>query len=110
MGNTETSAPAPPPPFPDDWEQLSGDERYQFFANGWASTQGKPFASDEMAQRYQKSAQRMIDVIALKEPDRVPAYLLSEGLILNNAGIQPIDVFYNQDKYSCRRPENACGF
>lgn len=99
MENTEATAPAGPPPFPENWNEMSGDEKFQYYTTSWASTEGKPFASPEAADAYRKRAQRMLDVIALKEPDEVPVYLLAEGFTLEHGGIQPVDAFYHMDRY-----------
>jgi len=98
MKKQEAPAPAPTP-FPENWDQMTGDEKFQYFASGWTSTAGKQFASPEIAEAYQKRTQRFLDVIALKEPDEVPVYLLAEGFILEHGGIQPVDTFYHPEKH-----------
>lgn len=99
MEKTDAPALAGPPPLPENWDQMTGDEKFQYYATGWATTEGKPFASPEIAEQYQKRARRFLDVIALKEPDEVPVYLLTEGYTLENGGILPVDAFYHMDKY-----------
>lgn len=90
--------PSGPPPLPESWSDMTGDEKYQFFAEGWSSTAGKPFASPEIAAVYERRAKRWLDVIALKEPDQVPKLLLNGEFIQENAGCKPVDSFYNQEK------------
>lgn len=99
MDKNNASAPALPPPFPENWATMTGDEKYQFFANGYASTEGKAFESPEIAEKFSKRAQRFLDVIALKEPDEVPVYFFSEGFDLDYSGIKPVDLFYNHEDY-----------
>jgi len=77
---------------------MSGDERYQHLADGFVSTEGKPFATPEIAEKYRQRAQRYLDVVALNEPDEVPVAFMGDGFFLENAGIKPVDVFYDQEK------------
>lgn len=99
MGKNEISLPVGPPPLPTNWHEMTGDEKYQYYAGGWAATEGKPFESPEIAELYRKRAQRILDVVALKEPDEVPAFLFTEGYVLEYSGILPVDAFYHMDKY-----------
>jgi uroporphyrinogen-III decarboxylase len=59
---------------------------------------GKTFASREAAETFQRRAQRWMDIIALKEPDRVPALLVAEGAVADYAGITQADIFYSPEK------------
>lgn len=99
MENVEPNPPMGPPPFPDNWEEMTGDEKYQYFIDGYVATEGKPFASPEIAEKYHKRAQRWVDVVALKEPDEVPTLLIAEGFLLDYSGRKAVDTFYNPEKY-----------
>jgi uroporphyrinogen-III decarboxylase len=98
MGPPPEGMPPMPPPLPENWASMTGDEKFKFFAEGWAGTEGKPFASPEIAAKYKLRAQRWLDVVALKEPDEIPCTILPEGFVLENAGTQPVDTFYNVEK------------
>jgi len=89
---------AGPPPLPDNWFQMSGDEKYNHLSTSWASTEGKPFASPEIEAAYRRRAQRWLDVVALKKPDRVPSYFLNGEFATNYAGCKPSVRFYDQEK------------
>jgi uroporphyrinogen-III decarboxylase len=97
--NVRIKPPAPPKrEFPDNFSSMSPDEKYQFFVKDWMSTENKPFESEEVAQRYRRRAQRWVDVVALKEPDRIPIFTMSEGFIVNQTGISYRDTFYDNEK------------
>lgn len=87
-----------PPPLPENWGSLSGDEKFNYFTSNWASTKNKPFVSEEVAEKYGKSAQRWLDVLALKEPDIVPALSMFSGYIHEHAGVKPAAAFYDPAK------------
>ena len=62
------------------------------------TTKGKTFVTREVAETFQRRAQRWMDIIALKEPDRVPVLLVAEGAVAEYAGITQADIFYNPEK------------
>lgn len=91
----------PPPPqreLPENFGSLSPDEKYQYFINDWSSTDNKHFSSKNAALAYQRRTQRWADVIALKTPDRVPCFTMSEGFVVEDSGITYKDTFYNNEK------------
>lgn len=90
--------PPGPPPLPADWFKMSGEEKYNYLSAAWASTEGKPFISSETEACYQRRARRWLDVVALKKPDRVPAYFLNGEYALAYGGCRPADRFYDQQK------------
>ena len=63
-----------PPPLPANWSGMNGDEKYEYLSTAWASTEGKSFASAEIGEAYRRRAQRWLDVVTLRKPDRVPDY------------------------------------
>lgn len=91
--------PAGPPPFPPNWEDMTGDEKYNYFVSLYTSTRGKPFPTPEIAEKYAKRTQRIIDVIELREPDEVPVFFTAEGFVVEHAGKKPVDSFYDHDAY-----------
>lgn len=92
------AAPAGPPPLPDEWASYTADQKFEYLTSSWASTEGKPFKSDEIAEKFARRAKRYLDVLALKEPDRVPACLMVDGFLRENAGIKPAAPFYDAPK------------
>lgn len=87
-----------PPPMPGNWSTMTGDQRFEFMAGGWATAKGKSFTSSEIAKKYELRTKRWLDVVALKEPDKVPVTFLSDGFVVENAGLKPVDSFYNPEK------------
>lgn len=90
--------PPGPPPMPENWSSMTGDEKFDYYTTGWASASGMSFASPEVAKRYELSAERWLDILALREPDQVPNMFLTDRFVLANAGIKPVDPFYNPAK------------
>ncbi len=94
----ENPAPMGPPPLPENWTEMTGDEKYQYLSTQWASAEGKSFASSEVAEKYERRAQRWLDVIALKKPDQVPEISLPGEFALEHAGNKAVDTFYHPEK------------
>ncbi|MFH0730417.1 MAG: uroporphyrinogen decarboxylase family protein [Pseudomonadota bacterium] len=92
------SMPQVPPPLPESWSSMTGEEKHRYLINGWASTEGKPFRSSEIEEKYKRLTKRWLDAVALKEPDRVPKMFLSEDYIMEYAGCKAADTFYDQEK------------
>ena len=59
---------------------------------------GKTFASREVAETFRRRAQRWMDIIALKKPDRVPNLLLADGVVIEHAGFKQADAFYRPER------------
>ena len=83
---------------PKNWNQLTPDERREARFAEWLSTEGKPFATPAVAEKYQHRAQRLKDAIQLGKPDRVPCLLVAGGLIAQYAGVTHGEMFYDYDK------------
>jgi hypothetical protein len=83
---------------PENWNRLAPDERFEARFAEWLSTEGKSFATPEVAHNYQLRAQRLKDVIQLKKPDLVPCLLTAGGLIAQYAGVTHGEMFYDYDK------------
>jgi hypothetical protein len=99
----QKGTPPGPPPLPDNWSTMTAEEKFQYLAAGWASTKGKTFESQEIAESYQRRAQRWLDIVALKKPDRVPEYISTGEFGRKRAGLKPADTFYQPEKAA-----NAC--
>ncbi|MEN8242702.1 MAG: uroporphyrinogen decarboxylase family protein [Chloroflexota bacterium] len=89
--------PTPVSVFPDNWVAMSIDEKYDFFKGVMLSTEDKAFVNAEVAEKYKRRMTRLYDAVELKEPDRVPTLLLSEGYIARRAGYSQADYFYNTE-------------
>lgn len=102
MSNENTAPPEGmpqgPPPLPETWNDMTGDEKRRHFLDVISSTDGKPFLSPEIAEKYKQRMKRWLDALALKEPDQVPKLILAGEFIFNNAGCKPVDGFYDQKK------------
>ena len=63
------------PNLPENWAQLSPEEKRQHRLNGYLSTEGKDFIDSEAEKAYKRRTQRMVDVLNVREPDMVPVIL-----------------------------------
>jgi uroporphyrinogen-III decarboxylase len=92
--------PTAPAPFsyPENFYSMTPDEKYEIFCNISMTANSKTFISQEVAETFQRRSQRWMDVLALKEPDRVPAMLIAEGAVTQYAGITQADIFYSPEK------------
>ncbi|MFH0727074.1 MAG: uroporphyrinogen decarboxylase family protein [Pseudomonadota bacterium] len=90
--------PLGPPPLPDSWLNMTGEEKRQYLIGSWSSIEGKPFQSPEIAEKYKQRTRRWLDAVALKEPDQVPILFLPQYFVLENARCKPVDGFYDQEK------------
>jgi len=83
---------------PENWNELTADEKMEARFAGWISTEDKEFETKEAAEAYRERAQRFYDVIRLKQPDHVPVTLTSGGVVAEHAGMTHGDFFYDYDK------------
>lgn len=83
---------------PANWDKMSATERRAARTNSWVEAKDKKFASPRVAANYRLRAQRVVDLIALKKPDRVPCLPWVAGFIATHAGISPHDVMYDYNK------------
>lgn len=86
------------PPLPENWNELRGDEKYNFFKKTLLSTEDKEFESAEVAETYHRRVKRWFDVVEVKEPDQVPNTMIMEGYIAKYSGLTQADFFYRSDK------------
>ena len=83
---------------PENWAEMTPEEKRAHRLKSFASTEGKKFVSPEAEKAYKVRAQRMVDVFNLKEPDRVPVTLPVGNLPLLMAGLNSHDAMYNIEK------------
>lgn len=82
----------------DNWAKMTPDEKFEARLDRWLSTEDKKFATPEAAERYQQRVQRFIDIIKLKQPDRIPSVLRVAGFVAEYAGVTHGEMFYDYDK------------
>lgn len=83
---------------PENWSKMTPDEKLQYRLDLYLSTEGKPFATPEAAALYKERAQRYVDVLLLKEPDRVPRVPAIGDYVANYTGVSKAEFFYDYDK------------
>ncbi|HEY4752526.1 MAG TPA: hypothetical protein VIH37_04520, partial [Candidatus Limnocylindrales bacterium] len=83
---------------PDNFASLTQEEKIDARLADWVSTEGKPFASPEVAELYRQRAQRYADVMRLRQPDRVPTTTVTGDLQQHFMGVTPADFFYDYPK------------
>jgi uroporphyrinogen-III decarboxylase len=83
---------------PDNFASLTQEEKIDARLADWASTEGKPFASPEAAEKYQLRARRYADVIRLRQPDRVPTTAFTGDLQQHLTGTTLAEYFYDYPK------------
>jgi len=64
----------------------------------WARGEGIRFESQKAAQNYNKLTRRWLDVLALKQPDRIPGLVFGEGGIVTGPEIDQAGMFYDSPK------------
>jgi uroporphyrinogen-III decarboxylase len=83
---------------PENWNKMTPDEKLEYRLAGWASTEGKPFATPEAAALYSERAERWIKVLKLQTPDRVPVAISVGDFLANYTNTPKGDLFYDYDK------------
>lgn len=76
-----------PAGLPDNWLELTPEQKRQHRLNTLLNTEGINFVSPEAEKMYKIRAQRTIDVTNVEEPDEVPVRLPTGGLPLRLYGI-----------------------
>jgi len=83
---------------PENFATLTPELKLEARLADWMSTDGKPFASPEAAEKYHARAKRYADVIQLREPDRVPTTAFTGDLQQHFTGATLGDYFYDYPK------------
>ncbi len=83
---------------PEDWAQLTPEQKRQRRLENLTNTKGMNFASPEAEKAYKVRTQRMVDVYNLREPDRVPVNLPVGNLPLTMAGLNAHTAMYDYEK------------
>ena len=82
----------------DNWAQMTKEERRKYRLDNFLSTEGRKFVSPEAEKMYRIRAQRIVDVMNVEEPDRLPVNLPVGSLPLTLYGLSTYDSFYNHEK------------
>jgi uroporphyrinogen-III decarboxylase len=86
------------PQFSEDWDNMTGDKKYDFLSKSYVSSENRIFSTKEIEETYKRRAQRWVDVLENRKPDRVPNFILPEGYIAKYAEISMKDAWYNSEK------------
>lgn len=82
---------------PENWKDMTRDERREYRLAQWARTDDKEFDNDEAAQTYAANARRIIDVLNLEEPDRVPRFFDAAGFVGQYSNVTKRQMFFDYD-------------
>jgi len=85
-------------PLPDNWIQMTSEEKMDARLSGWISTEDKKLETFEIVQQYKERTQRYRDVVKLQQPDRVPIILSAGNYVADYSNISHGDMFYDYDK------------
>jgi hypothetical protein len=80
---------------------MTGDEKYAYHAKHWVAPKNAVFNTPEIEALYQKRAQRILDAVALREPDEVPVYFLAEGYVMAHGKLPSKAAFYDIEQFIC---------
>jgi hypothetical protein len=83
---------------PGNWTQLTPAEKREYRLNQFLNPKNFQFLSEGAAKAYKVRAQRIVDVLNVKEPDRVPISLPVGNLPLNLYGVSMHEVMYDIEK------------
>ncbi len=83
---------------PENFASLTPEQKLEARLADWVSTEGKPFATHEAADRYRARAQRYADVIRCRVPDRVPTTAFTGDLQQHLTGTSLSEYFYDYPK------------
>ena len=76
----------------------SAEDKQSVRLAAWQASDDKQFASKAVADLYRQRAKRFVDVVQLRQPDRVPLVMLSAGIVAQQAGISFADTYYDTEK------------
>jgi hypothetical protein len=83
---------------PENWTQLTPAQKRDYRLDRFLNPTDIKFVSPEAAAAYKIRAQRMVDVLNVKEPDRVPVSLPVGNLPFNLYGVTMHEVMYDIEK------------
>ena len=80
------------------WSELSAEEKREERFKRWLSAEDVNFVSPEAEALYKERVQRFIDVIQLKEPDRVPVMTPTGYIPAHYCGFTIREAMYDAEK------------
>jgi hypothetical protein len=83
---------------PENWNNLTPDEKFEERFSNWLSTANKQFVKPEIAKAYERRAKRFYQVIKLQQPDCIPCIFSVGSFVAGYAGASFGDFFYNYKK------------
>ncbi|MFQ5555174.1 MAG: uroporphyrinogen decarboxylase family protein [Acidimicrobiia bacterium] len=84
--------------FPENWGDLSEEQRLDHRLTAWASPGEKHFATPDAAAAYERRAMRFADVVRLRQPDRVPRLLAAGAFVSTYGGATHGEVMYDYER------------
>jgi hypothetical protein len=90
---------------PENFTSLTPEQKLDARLAAWISTEGKPFASPEAAEKYRVRAQRYADAIRVRVPDRVPVTAFTGDLQQHLTGTTQAEYFYDYPKAAAAATE-----
>ena len=87
-----------PSNLPENWAQMTPEQKRQYRLNKTLDTSGIKFPTPEAEKAYKIRAQRMVDVYNVREPDRVPVSLPVGNLPLTMYGVNAHTAMYDYEK------------
>jgi uroporphyrinogen-III decarboxylase len=90
---------------PENWMQLTREQKREYRLNSFLKPPNVEFVSPEAKTAYERRAQRVVDVYNLKEPDRVPVNLPMGNLpfTLNGITMHTAMNDYDQTVKACKK-------
>jgi uroporphyrinogen-III decarboxylase len=76
----------------------STEDKQRIRIAAWQALEGRKFESPAIAELYRQRAKRFVDIVDLKQPDRVPTLMMAAGIVSRYAGISFADTFYDSEK------------
>ncbi len=86
------------PNYPENWAQMTPEEKRQSRLNATLDPSKMKFPNKEAEQAYLVRQKRMVDIYNVREPDRVPVTIPTGNLPLKMFGVTPYDAMYNPAK------------
>ncbi len=83
---------------PDNWTEMSREQKREYRLNQYLNPTNVKFVSPEAEEAYKVRAQRMVDAYNVEEPDRVPVHLPIGNLPFNLAGLRMYDAMNDVEK------------
>jgi len=82
---------------PDNWAQLSWQQKRDLRLNKWISGEGIKFVSKEAEKNYKARATRLSKAVKMEIPDRVPCMIPTGWFPAKNAGVPLKEVMYDPE-------------